>query len=156
MKKIIEIQQVTDDMDCETCGGNYAVGWRVGITWDSSLSFNLEPFASCYGGNDYDFSVAYNRLRDVIPFLPEATDGYMCAEELAPELGHYREVRSNIFGVNRVYDEFYLNDECEFAHNDIDLLRYLLDRGAPGVYEVKILDNDYIGDLYSSDEDYDD
>lgn len=154
MKKIIEIQEVTDDMDCETCGGSSATGWRVNITWDTSLSFSFEPCAACYDGNDYDFSVAYNELRKVITFLPESTVGYLCAEELAPELGEYKE--EEIYGRSgKTYKSFCLLPGCEFAYNEVGLLQYLLDEGAPGVYEVKVLDGEYIGDDYSYS-DYDD
>ena len=52
--KKIRVRFLTDDMDCETCGGNWAEGAEVFFEFDSELDFILEPVAHCYNGTSYD------------------------------------------------------------------------------------------------------
>lgn len=44
----IEIEWLTDDHDCDTCGTSYAEGARVKI--DGVLALDMTPSAHCFGG----------------------------------------------------------------------------------------------------------
>jgi hypothetical protein len=47
----IKIEWLSDDYDCEQCGGAWASGAKV--TFEDGSSFELTPVASCFGGEDY-------------------------------------------------------------------------------------------------------
>lgn len=46
------IKWLQDDHDCETCGWSSAEGAEV--TLDNIIILNLEPQASCFGGQSWD------------------------------------------------------------------------------------------------------
>lgn len=52
-KKLITIERISDNMDCETCGMNWADGAIVTFKFDKNYSFELTPVANCYDGQDY-------------------------------------------------------------------------------------------------------
>jgi len=54
LKMKIEIKELTDHYDCETCGPTYADGYLVTLNGKEILS--LEPYAHCYDGTNYDLS----------------------------------------------------------------------------------------------------
>ena len=58
--KVIEIETIVDDVDCETCGGNYAMGAK--ITLEGSSILHLKPFAHCYNGISYDDEEIYAKI----------------------------------------------------------------------------------------------
>lgn len=48
----ITIESTYDEMECDTCGFNYAEGATV--YFDNDLVVELVPSASCYGGVHWD------------------------------------------------------------------------------------------------------
>jgi hypothetical protein len=56
----IVIEELSDEYDCETCGGSWATGYKVTI--DDEQFGDFEPVAACYGGNDYSLKEVYEAL----------------------------------------------------------------------------------------------
>ncbi|AQT25266.1 hypothetical protein PR1_81 [Providencia phage vB_PreS_PR1] len=51
----VRVTRLHDSMDCETCGGGYASGWRIECEEHPEVDINLVPFAHCYDSVDYDY-----------------------------------------------------------------------------------------------------
>lgn len=47
----INIKELHDSSDCETCGGGYASGFEVTI--DGEVFGDYEPIASCYDSDSF-------------------------------------------------------------------------------------------------------
>jgi len=58
--KVIEIESLTDEWDCETCGWDHADGAKVRI--DGVEILYLEPIAHCYNGVSYATDEIYNEI----------------------------------------------------------------------------------------------
>jgi hypothetical protein len=49
--RYIKIEPLSDEHDCEGCGGSWAAGFEV--TFPDGSSLTLKPTASCFGGKDW-------------------------------------------------------------------------------------------------------
>lgn len=56
----IEIQWLTDENDCDTCGPCYAEGAKVLLNGEPLL--DLIPAAACFNGDDYSSSEVFLRI----------------------------------------------------------------------------------------------
>lgn len=56
----IEIEWMSDDTDCETCGSSWATGAVVKI--DGEVVIDMTPAAACYDGVSYEESQVYAAL----------------------------------------------------------------------------------------------
>lgn len=56
----IEIEWLSDEHDCETCGWAFASGARV--RQDGELLLELIPFASCFGSDHWDQAEVYDAI----------------------------------------------------------------------------------------------
>jgi hypothetical protein len=64
MKNKIEIVELSDKTDCETCGSDYATGFSVKINGDPFGIYT--PYAHCYNRESYTLE---NVLLDIIKHL---------------------------------------------------------------------------------------
>lgn len=58
--KLIEITEMHDECDCETCGTSYATGYLVKIDGEEFMDFT--PLASCYDGVSFDLEYVYAQI----------------------------------------------------------------------------------------------
>lgn len=69
----IEIEWLSDDFDCDTCGGSWAEGAIV--RFDGEVVIDMTPVAHCYGGDSYSQDMVYTaileKLGHVIVFKGE-------------------------------------------------------------------------------------
>jgi hypothetical protein len=49
---VITIEHISDEIDCECCGGSYAYG--AVVTMPNGEILDLTPLAYCYDGVSYD------------------------------------------------------------------------------------------------------
>lgn len=56
----IKIQWLSDEVDCETCGGNWASG--ANVYFDDKLVIEMKPVAGCYDGEHYDCEDVLHRI----------------------------------------------------------------------------------------------
>lgn len=59
--QVIEINWLSDSMDCETCGTSYADGAVVNFESDIP-SIHMLPHAHCYDGDHYDAETIYKEI----------------------------------------------------------------------------------------------
>lgn len=79
--KVIEIETIVDDVDCETCGGNYAVGAKIKIDSVAIPELYFEPFAHCYDGISYENDVIYTNIIEYLK-LPITVNQVYVEDEL--------------------------------------------------------------------------
>jgi hypothetical protein len=65
----IKIEWITDSVDCEQCGGNWADGARVHK--DGDFWFELTPHAHCYDGDSYSERDVYAEMLKRLGFVIE-------------------------------------------------------------------------------------
>lgn len=56
----IEIEWLSDDWDCEDCGGSWAEG--AVVKFDGVIALNLIPSAHCYDGISYDRDEVFRQI----------------------------------------------------------------------------------------------
>lgn len=58
--KVIDIEPLSDEWDCETCGWDHADGAKVKL--DGVEILHLEPIAHCFNGVSYSTDEIYNEI----------------------------------------------------------------------------------------------
>lgn len=64
MPKFIEVTNLWDSHECETCGTSYAEGYT--IWFDGKIVSTLQPHAHCFDGDSYTEA---DLLREVVRLL---------------------------------------------------------------------------------------
>lgn len=65
----VKIEWLSDDMECDTCGSNWAQGAKV--WFDNDLVIDNEPIAACFDGADWSETDIY---REIIAKLGHAVE----------------------------------------------------------------------------------
>lgn len=65
IKYIVAIS--SDETDCETCGGSWATGYSLVEKETGNTLIELEPVASCFGGNDFEIGDLIKRIQIEFP-----------------------------------------------------------------------------------------
>lgn len=58
--QVIEINWLSDSMDCETCGTSYADGAIV--RFEDGVQIHMTPHAHCYDSDHYDSDTVYKEI----------------------------------------------------------------------------------------------
>lgn len=64
----INIEWLSDDSDCDTCGSNWAEGAKVTNADTGELILHLQPAASCFGGDHWGDAEVYKLLLEKLGY----------------------------------------------------------------------------------------